>query len=258
MHALTSTDLTRSRHPPSTDASRGYYNQGGYSQPPPQQYSPAPQQGYGQPPPQHYQSPAPPQGYGQPPYGQPPQHYGSPAPQQGYGQPPYGQPPQQYGSPAPQGYGAPPAPPPPSFDPPPLPAGWYAHWDSHRNRAYYAEPATGRTQWEQPGFGQEASRGAGGQFYNEYGNAAPPAGYGGGYGQDGAHGQNQQEYYGDVEKKEKKGPSTGTVVAAAGAGVVGGAVLGAVVGEYLPCSFVAAAMFANLPHNSPRDDRGLG
>lgn len=226
------------------EASRGYYDQSGYGQPPPQHYSsPPPQQGYGQP------------QYGQQPYGQPPpQHYQSPPPQQqGYGQPPYGQPQQGYGQP-PQGYGAPPAPPPPSFDPPPLPSGWYQHWDSHRNRAYYAEPASGRTQWEQPGFGQEASRGAGGGFYNEYGNAAPPVGYGGGYGQEGAHGQNQQQYYGDVEKKEKKeGHSTGAMVAAAGAGVVGGAVLGAVVGEsHSHCSFIAGqTMFADQPAQQP-------
>lgn len=41
-----------------------------------------------------------------------------------------------------------------------------------------------------------------------------------------------------MEKKEKKeGHSTGAMVAAAGAGVVGGAVLGAVVGECPNSSF---------------------
>ncbi|KAL1387708.1 hypothetical protein HDK64DRAFT_119308 [Phyllosticta capitalensis] len=203
--------------------SRGY--DGGYGAPPPQQYG----GGYGQPqygqPPQHYQSPPPDQGYGRPPPPPPEQYRASP----GYGPPDYRSSPQPgYGPPS--GYAPPGPPPPPSHDPPQLAYGWYSHWDSTRNRAYYAEPATGRVQWELPAFAPPPERGPpGGEFYNQYGGAMPPVGYGQGSGYEGQHGQRAEEYYGDVEKKEKKGHSTGAMVGAAAAGVVGGAALGALV-----------------------------
>ncbi|KAK7514319.1 uncharacterized protein IWZ02DRAFT_70496 [Phyllosticta citriasiana] len=226
--------------------SRGY--DGGYGAPPPQQYG----GGYGQPqysqPPQHYQSPPPDQGYGRPPPPPPPppeQYRASPG-GSGYGYPPPGPdyrsppPPASGYAPPPSGYAPPGPPPPPSHDPPPLAYGWYSHWDSTRNRAYYAEPATGRVQWEQPPFGAPAERGPpGGEFYNQYGGAMPPVGYGQGSGYDGPHGQRAEQYYGDVEKKEnKEGHSTGAMVGAAAAGVVGGAALGALVSKSCPAVFL--------------------
>ncbi|KAF2140547.1 uncharacterized protein K452DRAFT_299293 [Aplosporella prunicola CBS 121167] len=218
------------------ESSRGH-DQSYYGGPPEHQYGQPPQQHYGQPPQQYGQ---PQQPYGQPPqqYGQPPQPYGhSPQP---YGQP-YGAPPSNYSSPAPQGgYGAPPPPPPPAHEPAPLPQGWFSSWDSRRNRAYYFEPGSGRTQWEQPGGPQgypgEAPRS---DFYQEYGHAMPPTGYGqqGGYGQpgypppEGSHADNSRAYYGDVEQKEKKkeGHGMGTVLAAGAVGIAGGALVGAAI-----------------------------
>lgn len=167
----------------------------------------------------------------------PPQGYGQPSPQPYQSQPGYYPPPQQqpdYSSPPPQApYASPPEPgprPPPPYTPPsdkpPIPSGWTPRWDDQYQRWYYVEEATGRSQWEAPGFDHSAYRGVG----DSPGGYAPlPVPYGapspgsGGYGQSG-----QGEYRGD--HKEKKGHS-GMLYAAGGLAV--GAVAGAVIAHEL-------------------------
>ncbi|KAK8204508.1 hypothetical protein BKA81DRAFT_88518 [Phyllosticta paracitricarpa] len=198
-------------------------------------------------------------GYGAPPPPPPPEQYRASPGGSGYGYPPPGPdyrsppPPASGYAPPPSGYAPPGPPPPPSHDPPPLAYGWYSHWDSTRNRAYYAEPATGRVQWEQPPFGAPAERGPpGGEFYNQYGGAMPPVGYGQGSGYDGPHGQRAEQYYGDVEKKEnKEGHSTGAMVGAAAAGVVGGAALGALVTHELEEDDSGSSHHSDSDHERP-------
>ncbi|KXX76792.1 WW domain-containing protein WWM1 [Madurella mycetomatis] len=203
---------------------------------PPQQYYP---QGYGQPNPQsypgQYHSP-PPQGY-YPPQHQPDVSSPPPPPQQV----PYAYPPE----PGPR----PPPPYTPPADKPPIPAGWTPRWDDHYQRWYYVEDATGRSQWEAPGYnpetysGEDVSRGHGtryspagyGGHYSEHGSQNPvyggqypgsdsyQSGYGGHYSGRDSH----SDPYSSDRKKGKKG-SSGMLLGAAG-GLAVGAVAGAVI-----------------------------
>ncbi|KAI1418921.1 hypothetical protein F5Y12DRAFT_780625 [Xylaria sp. FL1777] len=84
------------------------------------------------------------------------QSYGSPPPPHSRDYPGQYQQEQHYSSP-----------PPPSQEPvyshpegrPPLPQGWVPEWDQKYQRWYYAEEATGHTQWEAPGARSSDSRG---------------------------------------------------------------------------------------------------
>lgn len=120
---------------------------------------------------------------------------------------------------------------------PALPQGWIAQWDSQSGHYYYAEQATGRTQWERPlpsgysagppaGYdsstrGHDAHYG-GGQYGGASGGYYPPQGYppqGGHY---------DAGYSGDGHKKEKKSGKGGVLLGAAGglaAGAIGGALI---------------------------------
>lgn len=185
---------------------------------PPQQHS-----GYGS---QYGQGPG-----GQPNSSAPPQH-------QQYGSSEYSSPPPQ------QGYagGAPQAPDyRPPQDKPPIPSGWTPRWDSQHQQWYYVEDATGRSQWEAPGY--DASRPpADTRGHDSYGGSAPPpsghgqhesshgGGYnggGGGYGGQGNYGRDGGGFY-EQEKKDKGSNKNGMLLGAAGGlavGAVGGALL---------------------------------
>ncbi|KAK4129830.1 hypothetical protein N657DRAFT_661042 [Parathielavia appendiculata] len=162
---------------------------------------------------------------------------------QGYGQPshqPY-QPQANYHPPpqtTPSAYPTEPGPrPPPTYTPPsdkpPIPSGWTPRWDDQYQRWYYVEEATGRSQWEAPGFDHSAYRGDNrGGYGPQTPYGAPSPGYdshgvpsAGGYDQTG-HG----EYRGD-HKEDKKGHS-GMLLGAAG-GLAVGAVAGAVIAHEL-------------------------
>ncbi|KAI1087701.1 hypothetical protein F5B19DRAFT_51038 [Rostrohypoxylon terebratum] len=237
----------------------GYSGQHNY--PPPSQqyggnYNQQPYPSYGDRPPQsispgNYQAPYPPQG-----------SYNSPLPQGSYGTPP----PHSYqNSPAPSSSGPTYSPPP---DKPPIPSGWVPQYDQQYQRWYYYEQATGRSQWEAPGYhagghpGED--RGYGG--YGEHGYSshnAPPSsssayGYpshgshGGGYSSHSGHGeQSSHGYkdddlayghysgegrgeYGREEKKKKKGGHGGLLMGAAGGlavGAIGGALIAHALGK---------------------------
>ncbi|KAH9819367.1 DUF4870 domain-containing protein [Teratosphaeria destructans] len=234
---------------PAHDQQRGYDQQqpyGGqqnYGQQPPYQRQPS----YGQQPPQYASQP----GYGEqsgyashPPYGQQPA-YGS---QPGYGQ----QPPMQAGPPQ-QPYGAPHGqqPPvqarPPIENPPPLPAGWITQWDSARQRGFYFETATGRSQWELPGQGPsfaaapyDANRGYDQHQYNQQGYQAGAPGYD----PRGATGPYDANVGGHVsgyppatveQVPKKKDHTKRNIALGAAAGVAGGALLYNALGTYQPC-----------------------
>ncbi|KAI0467007.1 hypothetical protein F4859DRAFT_495965 [Xylaria cf. heliscus] len=183
--------------PPQSYGYSGQHQQSYDGPPPPERYH---QQSYGGPPPpegyrqQPYGSgPPPPEGYRQDSYGGPPrpdgyhgQSYGSPPPPQSGGYPSQYQQ-RDYGSPAP-----------PSQDPvythpdgkPPLPHGWIPQWDRQYQRWYYAEEATGRTQWEAPGGRSSENRGWGGPSgdYSQPPHGTPGyEGYSHGPGHDSGH-----------------------------------------------------------------------
>ncbi|KAI9371756.1 hypothetical protein BJX61DRAFT_11952 [Aspergillus egyptiacus] len=146
-----------------------------------------------------------------PPYEKPPFH--GPPPHEG---PPYEQPPPGYGS-------RPPPLPPPNYPPPPLPMGWVQVWEPRACRAYFAETATGRTEWTLPHDVMNSSPGG-----NNYALAPVPP-QEGGYGQypnGDPEGQAREEGDEDEEKKSdrKKLFAAGAVGLALGA--VGGAILG--------------------------------
>ncbi|KAL2133271.1 hypothetical protein VTI74DRAFT_2614 [Chaetomium olivicolor] len=224
--------------PATREGGQGHY-------PPPQQYpAPGGYQGYGQPSPQPYA------GQHQSPPPQPAQGYYPPPQQAPYSAPP----PQQsdYSSPPPQdrGYAYPPEsgprPPPPYTPPadkPPIPAGWTPRWDDHYQRWYYVEEATGRSQWEAPGFdhsayranpGGDETRGSGSTpgGYPPYGGPSPygahPTSYGGsGYNsQSGAYDEFRSN------NKEKRSGKGGMLLAGAG-GLAVGAIAGAVIAHEL-------------------------
>lgn len=121
-----------------------------------------------------------------------------------------------YGPPSPgQGYQSSP-PPQPSYQPPgdkpPLPQGWLPLFDHHHQRWYYVEQATGRSQWEVPG----------------YYNSPPPQT------QMGANGYPPptvpySQGYDDQAGRDsgpKKSSGMGGVLLGAAGGAVGGALLG--------------------------------
>lgn len=158
------------------------------------------------PPQQHYQSPPPPQ-----------QHYQSPPPPSSSSGPVYSPPPGK----------------------PPIPQGWEPQYDNQHQRWYYYEHASGRSQWEAPGYqhqgsgdtrGYETSGGGGGGGY--HGGGVP---YGGGYNQHGSsggqgyehdRGDNNNNPYGQSAKK--KSSSSGMLLAGTGGlavGAIGGAML---------------------------------
>ena len=140
----------------------------------------------------------------------------------------------------PSGYGAPPPPPssdsPPSYNPPSdkprIPDGWAPQWDAHYARWYYVEQATGRAQWEAPGY--SASQG------HEHDARGYPAEHGGGYagGHDsygGGHGGYGEQGY---SEKKSSSSSSGMLLGVAGglaAGAVGGALLHEALGESSLC-----------------------
>ncbi|KAI1737839.1 hypothetical protein F4680DRAFT_427207 [Xylaria scruposa] len=211
------------------------------------------------PPPSHGYGGGPPQSYGHP--GQYQQSYGSPPPPEGYHQQPYGggPPPSEgyrdsYGSPhppPPQSGGYPGQyqqrdynnPPPPSQDPvythpegkPPLPHGWIPQWDRQYQRWYYAEEATGRTQWEAPGGRSFENRGYGPSGdYNQSSHGTP--GYQS-YGHDSGHDSRGYDAHGSSgypphpgygEAPAEKPKKDKTLLYAAGglaAGAIGGALI---------------------------------
>lgn len=132
-----------------------------------------------------------------------------------------------------QSYGG--APPGPVYSPPrdkpPIPQGWIPQFDQQHQRWYYVEEASGRSQWEAPGFnsgggsdtrGHDPSYGGGGGGPG-YG-APPPQQYGGYPG---------SSPYPQQQEKQKSG-SSGMLLGAAGgiaAGAVGGALLANALGS---------------------------
>jgi hypothetical protein len=110
-----------------------------------------------------------------------------------------------YGDHGPGGQGGPPPaqynaePPRPSYQPPsdkpPLPSGWQPIFDQQHQRWYYLETATGRTQWEVPGYGSAPPPPSGHEGSRGYGDHGSQGGYPGshgygssGYGDHGGHG----------------------------------------------------------------------
>ncbi|KAI0880309.1 uncharacterized protein GGS22DRAFT_86189 [Annulohypoxylon maeteangense] len=226
---------------------------GQHSYPPPSQqygsnYNQQPYPPYGDRPPQsaspgNYQAPYPSQG-----------SYNSPPPQGSYNTPP----PQSYqSSPAPLSSGPTYSPPP---DKPPIPSGWVPQYDQQYQRWYYYEQATGRSQWEAPGYhagghsGED--RGHGEPSYSSH--ASPPAGYGyssnevhgygshGGHGEQGNHGyknddlayghysgENRGEYESEEKKKKKKKGGHGGLLLGAAGGLAVGALGGALIANAL-------------------------
>lgn len=203
----------------------------------PQSYGYSGEQSYGHAPPpedyrQHsYGSPPPPEGYRQ-------QSYGGPPPAAAYRE-------QSYGNPTPPGQD-------PIYEhpsgKPPLPSGWIPQWDRQYQRWYYAEEATGRTQWEAPGARGSESRGwgpsgddgnvsHGGPGYDGYGHeSGQSAGHydarGSGYGQYPSEGRGEHYESGPVKEKKKK---DNTLLYAAG-GLAAGAIGGALIAQALGMS----------------------
>ncbi|KAJ9149238.1 hypothetical protein NKR23_g4330 [Pleurostoma richardsiae] len=186
----------------------------------------------------------------------PPQHYGSgPRSQQGY----------DYGSsaPPPSDHEKPPGPTysPPS-DKPPIPSGWIPQWDHNYQRWFYIEQATGRSQWEAPGYvavpstmPEAEDRGYGGHNY-------PPAGGYAGYGQGGG-GYASHPYGTGGEQREEKSHS-GMLLGAAGGlavGAIGGAMLANALDDsddehhhqaaYAPTAEYAAPQYDEAPMPPP-------
>ncbi|RYP93531.1 hypothetical protein DL770_000415 [Monosporascus sp. CRB-9-2] len=143
-------------------------------------------------------------GYGQPYQQAPPSSAG------GYP----AQPPQQhhYSSPPPPAVGPVYSPPP---NKPPIPVGWIPQYDPRYQRWYYAEEATGRTQWEAPEYRPPGPdcRGYGSQEQHGYGT------HGGYENSDRAHG--------------KEHGSSGAMLGAAAGGVAAGAIGGALLANAL-------------------------
>ncbi|KAI1660286.1 hypothetical protein F4813DRAFT_401223 [Daldinia decipiens] len=209
--------------------------------------------------PSHQNYPPPSQQYGTS-HGREPYPPNPPNPQSGgaSGYPPqYGSnyntpPPGNYSSPPPPAPGAGPTYSPPS-DKPPIPAGWTPQFDQQYQRWYYYEQATGRSQWEAPGYhaggGQtEGDRGSGSHGETNYSSHDAPGypqdsrGYSshGGYGEQGgygyghggqSYGNRPEEDYnrqGSEEKKKKKKDNSGLLMGAAGGlavGAIGGALI---------------------------------
>lgn len=140
-----------------------------------------------------------------------------------------------------QSYGG--APPGPVYSPPrdkpPIPQGWIPQFDQQYQRWYYVEEASGRSQWEAPGF----NAGGGSDTRGDPSHGGAPS-YGGGPGYGGAPGYGApppQQYggypggspYPQQQEKQKSG-SSGMLLGAAGgiaAGAVGGALLANALGS---------------------------
>ncbi|KAI0395736.1 hypothetical protein F5Y17DRAFT_175241 [Xylariaceae sp. FL0594] len=149
----------------------------------------------------------------------------------------------------------------PPQDKPPLPSGWIPKWDPHYQRWYYAEEATGRTQWEAPGArssdyhrgGGSSSAGAydahgGGQLGTGSGSGGHEDSYGHGYDDHrssanhayhhsgGSHDQYDHGHHKkdkkDKKDKEHKDKKDNTLLYAAG-GLAVGAIGGAVIAQAL-------------------------
>lgn len=144
---------------------------------------------------------------------------------------------------------------------PPLPPGWLAQWDHNQRRWYYAEPATGRTQWERP---IDHSQGDGERGYGGggYGGAPPYGGqpgyddgqfhgYGGGhggepqYGGEYPQGQYPQEYPSEQKSKSSSDKKKMMMGAAGGlaAGAIGGALIANALGKWAPL------ILPSIPHS---------
>lgn len=192
----------------------------------------------------------------------PPQYGGSPAPPPSggdyHGQRDGG----YYSSPPPAAAEPTYAPPP---DKPPIPAGWVPQFDQQYQRWYYYEQATGRSQWEAPGYnagGQGEDRGWG--SHGDSSHAAPGYGYSshdshgyGGHGGDqgyghgdhgyGHSGEGHGEYRGEENKTKKKKDHSGLMMGAAGGlavGAIGGALLANALGK---TPFSKQNHFPNFP-----------
>ncbi|KAH8158499.1 hypothetical protein CIB48_g9747 [Xylaria polymorpha] len=228
-------DENRSRdYPP---PSQGYGGGG-----PPQSY------GYSGQHQQSYGSPPPPEGYHQQSYG------GGPPPSEGYRQDSYGSPP-----PVPQSGGYPGyqqrdynSPAPPSQDPvythpdgkPPLAPGWIPQWDRQYQRWYYAEEATGRTQWEAPGGRSSENRGWGPSGdYNQSSHGTPGyEGYSHGTGHDPGHDARGYDTHGSSGYPPNPGygsappekPKKDKTLLYAAGGLAAGAIGGALIANALP------------------------
>lgn len=143
----------------------------------------------------------------------------------------------------------------PPQDKPSLPSGWIPQWDSHYQRWYYAEEATGRTQWEAPGARNSGNRGWGGSHGGEAGHGAYDA-YGGhqGSGHDSydhghdSHGYDDRgssshdyhgEYHDDGHKKDKNDKKKDHTLLYAAGGLAVGAVGGALIAQALGTSLHA-------------------
>ncbi|UNI13637.1 hypothetical protein JDV02_000362 [Purpureocillium takamizusanense] len=114
------------------------------------------------------------------------------------------------------------APPPPAYQPPsdkpPIPSGWIPLFDQGNQRWYYVEEATGRSQWEAPGYTAPPS-GSGDDSRTGFGApGGPPPGYAGGGGGGAGYEQPSQE---------KKGSGKGGMLLGAAGGLAAGAVGGA-------------------------------
>lgn len=152
-----------------------------------------------------YSAPPPPQ----PPYAQ---QYGAP---QQYNAPPQGQ---QYG----QQFGQPQY---QSQAPPPQPPRWIQQIDQASGRPYFVE-TTGRSQWEPPAESRDMTGGQPQGFYNQYAGAMPAPGPQSNY----QHDQNAQQYYGDVQKKEKDNSGRNMLLAGAAGVALGGVAAAALIG----------------------------
>lgn len=155
----------------------------------------------------------------------------------------------------PSGYGG--APPPsssyseasPSYNPPSdkprIPSGWSPQWDAHYERWYYVEQATGRAQWEAPGYSPPAqdhdARGYPSEHSGGYGSSS--GGGGGGYYGEQGYGHGDGGGGGEVYS-EKKSSSSGMLLGAAGGlavGAIGGALLHEALGEAFPSTLFVRA-----------------
>ncbi|RYP32897.1 hypothetical protein DL767_004987 [Monosporascus sp. MG133] len=141
-------------------------------------------------------------------YGQPYQQ----APPSSAGSYPAQAPQQHYSRPRPPAVGPVYSPPP---NKPPIPVGWIPQYDPRYQRWYYAEEATGRTQWEAPGYRPP------GPDRREYGSQEQH-----GYGTHGGY-ENSDRAHG------KEHGSSGAMLGAAAGGVAAGAIGGALLANAL-------------------------
>ena len=166
------------------------------------------------------------------------------------------------------------APPMPSYQPPtdkpPIPQGWRPYFDQQSQHWYYVEEATGRSQWEAPGY-QEP--GAAGENRGHGGYVDPAAGGGGGGGHggygasSGGYGGHDTSYghdshasagHGYASGQEKHKSNKGGVLVGAAGGLAAGAVGGVLIHEALSDSDSdhGQRYAAPIPAASYGSDRG--